>query len=335
MSLAAAGCSDDEPARDAAIDVETDQAEEPDPACASEALDAASLDDQSADCAAFYRLPCGVPPTAVVDDCFPDLLSCADMCNTHLILYCVLAPSSCTVEAGSVPDASTVVECVSCTAGGRRPRGLRDAHVKRCSPLGDYFATLAHLESASVRAFRDVEASLVMFGAPSRLVRAARRAQIDERHHARSVSRLARRFGGAPPRPRVRVARPPSLVDLLEDDAVEGCAKETFGALVTAWQGERASDWRVKRTMARIAVDEIRHAALAWEILRWGLPRVSRREQSRILGKLDAALASIAGATYRVDDAVQRVAGHPAPADAHRLARGLRFIARREVSCRP
>jgi hypothetical protein len=125
------------------------------------------------------------------------------------------------------------------------------------------------------------------------------------------------------------------LVELLEDDAVEGCAKETFGALVATWQGERASDRRVRRTMARIAIDEIRHAALAWEILRWGLPRVSKRARTRILRKLDAALASIAAATHRVDASVQRVAGHPTPADAHRLARRLRLIARREVSSSP
>jgi hypothetical protein len=260
------------------------------------------------------------------------LLSCADICDTHLILYCVLASSSCTVDAGVLPDADTVIECVSCTAGGRRPRGLCDARTKRRTPLGDYFATMAHLESASVRAFRDIEASLVALGAPARLVRAARRARHDERRHARVMSRIARRFGGTPPRASVRVVCPPSLVELLEDDAVEGCVNETFGALVATWQGETAADPRVRRTMRRIAIDETRHATLAWDILRWGLPRISERDRSRVLQRLDDALVALLSQTHDVDHDVRRVAGHPTPADARRLARGLCLVVSTEVS---
>ncbi len=136
---------------------------------------------------------------------------------------------------------------------------------------------------------RILERSLAAFGAPARLVRATRRAREDERRHARAMTRIAKRFGASRPRVRLRATRAPSLVELLVDDAIEGCANETLGALVLARDARRSTDARIRRTLSRIARDEARHAALAWEILRWGLPRVSRADRARALRALEDA----------------------------------------------
>lgn len=48
--------------------------------------------------------------------------------------------------------------------------------------------------------------------------------------------RLAARYGATAPRPRVERAPVRSLEDIAVENAVEGCVRETFGALVGAWQ---------------------------------------------------------------------------------------------------
>ncbi len=257
-------------------------------ACATYSVDGASIEGPTDGCADFRLLPCGVPPDAKVEDCFLDLITCAEACGTNLIYYCRLTPPSCFVEGGLRDGAAPIVDCVSCAGpGGRRPRGLREArralHAER-APLGDYFAAMAHLESASVRAFRDLERWLTSLGAPPRLAREARRAAADERRHARAASRLARRFGGVTARPRVRHTSEPTLLELLEDDAIEGCVGETFGALVATWKAERASDPRIRRTLRRISADETRHAAPSRRERHRPRPRGSR-ETSRNPGR--------------------------------------------------
>jgi hypothetical protein len=193
--------------------------------------------------------------------------------------------------------------------------------------LGAHFAGLAHLEAASVRAFCDLARSLTNVGAPPRLTLAAKRAAQDERRHAHVMRGLARRFGGKARRVRTREVTPPTLVELLEDDAVEGCAGETFGALVATWQAAHARDARVREVMRRVAVDETRHAALAWEILHWGMQQITKAERDRVMRKLVHAFARIERTAPPVSRAAQREAGLPSAADSRRLAHGLRRVA--------
>ena len=44
------------------------------------------------------------------------------------------------------------------------------------------------------------------------------------------------------------------------ENAVEGCVRESFGALLATWQAKTAGDARVRAAMKRIARDETRHA---------------------------------------------------------------------------
>lgn len=62
-----------------------------------------------------------------------------------------------------------------------------------------------------------------------------------------------------------------SLVEgeITRENAVEGCVRETFGALIMQWQAAHARDASVRRAFARIAADETRHAALSWSVARW------------------------------------------------------------------
>ena len=146
---------------------------------------------------------------------------------------------------------------------------------------GRYLAQAAHLEAASVPAFRRLARELSRHGAPAPLCRAAGRAARDEARHALLVGRLARAAGARPPRVVVAPARPRSLAALAVDNAVEGCVRETFGAAIVWWQAAAAADPAVRAAAAHIAPDETRHATLAWQIDAWAtrqLPRSARQE---------------------------------------------------------
>jgi hypothetical protein len=55
-----------------------------------------------------------------------------------------------------------------------------------------------------------------------------------------------------------------SLEELAVENAVEGCVRETYGALTAIWQARTAKDPSVAAAVRRIARDETRHAALSW-----------------------------------------------------------------------
>jgi hypothetical protein len=167
---------------------------------------------------------------------------------------------------------------------GRRPAGLRDAHSRPRGGLSCHLAEAAWLEAASVEAFRLLRRELRSHGAPRRLLRAASRSRRDERRHARTTRALARRFGVAVPKVERTPSEVRSLFDVALENTVEGCVRETWGALVAMHQAERARDLGVRAAMAAIARDELRHAELAWHIERWLTPRL-RSEHRRQLNE--------------------------------------------------
>jgi hypothetical protein len=78
------------------------------------------------------------------------------------------------------------------------------------------------------------------------------------------MKKLARRAGGHVPGVQVQALHVRSLEEMALENVVEGCVRETFGAVVAMIQAERAGDARVRRAMRRIARDETRHAELSW-----------------------------------------------------------------------
>ncbi|MFO0550325.1 MAG: ferritin-like domain-containing protein [Polyangiaceae bacterium] len=200
--------------------------------------------------------------------------------------------------------------------GGRvSPAGTRDTNAS------SWLLTMAAAEASSIGAFDVLARELASLGAPQRFVRRARLARLDEVRHARAIARLAR--GERPPRARparsIRKA-PRERAAILTENLTDGCVMETFGALVALAQAERAADPRVRRTMAAVAADELRHAALAWAIAGWAqggaLDDAAR-------ATLRAALRVLAERPPYLDDAAVRALGAPSGAAHTMLVRAL------------
>ncbi len=215
------------------------------------------------------------------------------------------------------------VSC-DCTSGGRRPAGL-NARRRRCSsPLGEYFSHMAHLEAASVPAFLRMHAELAELGAPRSLLRRIARSAGDEQRHARVVSRLARGFGGIAEAPRVRRHRRRHIEAIARENVIEGCVRETYGALVATWQAESARDPRVRRSMRRIAADETRHAAVSMAVEAFLAKKLDTRARARIERARQRAVDELRAAVVHTPhpDLVS-LAGVPSTAQSQRLLDAL------------
>jgi hypothetical protein len=222
------------------------------------------------------------------------------------------------------PPGALVYDCEWCNNGGRRPAGFRRGKSTSASPIGHFFARMAELEAASIGAFRSLAAELAVHGAPPELSRAARLAARDEARHTRLTRALAVRYGAEPPR-RLSSRKPPlpprSLETVAAENAVEGCVRETFGALVAHIQAERAEDPAVRSAMREIARDETRHAALAWAMARWAEARLDEQARARVAKKRRREARRLARSTRSaVPPSLTRAAGVPTTAEARALA---------------
>jgi hypothetical protein len=226
---------------------------------------------------------------------------------------------------------TTVARDPSLTNGicGRRPEGLVDALVAGGARegLAAHFVEAAYLEAASVVAFRRLELELRRFGAPPSLVQRARRARAEEIDHARETSRLARQHGGVVPPLSMPDMMRRELVAVAIENAVEGCVRETFGALVATFQAERAVP-ELRPLLRRIARDEARHAELAHDVARWIDRKLTPAERAEVAAARVDALATLAQSVAREPAAdVVRVAGMPTSREARVLLDGLaRFV---------
>ncbi len=248
--------------------------------------------------------------------CYFNLAQCSSICGFSTSAGCFVVRPNCTQGTSNnyILDASSViVNCTKCL-GGRRPEGMPAAATQEsggggggggdgAGALGAWFANLAHLEGASIAAFRTLRAELAAHGAPHELVRMAERAARDEVRHTRATARLARRFGGAPKLPKVLRGSLRSLEALAIENAAEGCVRETFGALLARHQAEHAADAEVRAEMARIADDETRHAALAWAVAHWAEGQLDEGARARVRAAREEAVREL-----------RRDAAHPTPA---------------------
>ncbi len=261
-------------------------------------------------------LPAGVVP---VDGGFAST-DCERICGTAMgfpAFTCELAPT----DGGR----GVMVHCNYACGVGRRADGFRwdDG---ACDGLGGWFAHVSALEGAAVAAFDRMADELRAWGAPDELVADAMRARADEVDHALRTARLAARFG-APPVP-FSVSAPAvrSIEEAAIENAVEGCARETYGALVAWWQSRRARDAEIAAELRVIAEDETRHAALSWRVHAWMRTRLddaafARVEQHRrdavdalreeLRGPLPAAVITWAGLPSGDDGALLLAALEP------------------------
>lgn len=234
--------------------------------------------------------PVNMPASSLPDGGFGMLCKngspCSDVCPTGYMQCCSPRPS----DGGAL-----LVTCVyNCGPLGRRPAGLEQAAASDGCAVGQYFASAAHLEAASVHAFRVLGRELAAHGAPRALVAAARRALRDEVRHARVTRRFARAHGCRPAPVAVPRTSPRSIEAIAVENAAEGCVRETFGALLGTWQARAASDPAVRRMMATVAVDETRHAELAWNVDAWSRTTLDGAARRRVRAARAAAVAQLA-----------------------------------------
>jgi hypothetical protein len=228
-------------------------------------------------------------------------------------------------------DGTPKTRCVYfvCASDGRRPEGLREAqpHEPGCE-LGALYAHVAWLEAASVPAFLRLADELRAHGAPEALVKAARRSAGDEVRHTRAMQALARRHGARMPEVDLPPFQPRSLEAMCTENAIEGCVRETFGALVTGWQARTAGDAEVRRTLEPISRDELRHAELAWGVDAWASGRLTapEREQLRQLRQQELRVLEQEVASQSLPEHLVREAGLPSREQALSLLQGMAVL---------
>ena len=207
---------------------------------------------------------------------------------------------SCKLVTGDAGLAVRIVETTPC--GGRCPEGLAPpaSGVAR-DPLGAWLAASAHLEASSIDAFEILAAELGAHRAPPALIQAARAATADERRHADAIGRLAASRGATPPPVYVRRGPIRDIEAVARENAVEGCVRETYAALLACRQARAATDPAIRAAMTGIARDETRHAALAWAVDGWSQAllapaarrRVREARREAIEDLVDAPLAGL------------------------------------------
>jgi hypothetical protein len=211
--------------------------------------------------------------------------------------------------------------------GGRRPaRWQAPVLVGHPDPVATWLAGTAHMEAASVGAFAVLAEELAAHAAPPTLVSAARVAIDDERRHARVMGRLARRRHVTPPAVRRLARRPPAdLEAVATQNAVEGCVREAFAAVVACRQAEVARDPGIRDAMRVIAIEETRHAALSFAIDEWSRAQLPPAARNRVRdARAEAAGALLTQVALPEAAALREAAGLPDADQAVAMATTLR-----------
>lgn len=132
------------------------------------------------------------------------------------------------------------------------------------------WARAAAHEQASIGSFARLSLQLLALGAPASLLEGATQAQLDEVAHAASAFALARTLGASGLRPGGLSLDGLSLdadpAALLLETFVEGCINESLAAAEAAAALEAATHPAVVAHLRRVAADEARHAAFAFQL---------------------------------------------------------------------
>jgi hypothetical protein len=214
----------------------------------------------------------------------------------------------------------------ACVSTGRRPAGLQPlGSLTGREPIAAFFAQCAQLEAASVPAFRRLAKELQRLGAPHLAAAATNGAQ-DEMRHTALMAHMAARYGARPIRPRVVAERcDRNAWEIAHENAVEGCVRETFGALIAWQQSALAADPLVARTMRGIAADETRHAELSWHVAGWLEPQLTATERKQLARARGDAIKQLERdiATNPLPKAAHAPLGWPSQAQQHALVQRL------------
>jgi hypothetical protein len=110
------------------------------------------------------------------------------------------------------------------------------------------------------------------------------------------------------------------------ENAVEGCVRETLGAVVGHYQAAHANDAHVRHTLERIAEDETAHAALSWAVAEWADTVLTSSQRTHIAAARASAVASLTGGMLAgaLQTAAREVAGLPGEAVAAEMIAQLK-----------
>lgn len=180
----------------------------------------------------------------------------------------------------------------ACVVSGRRPQALTMPLADDGS-AGSLFSRMAYLERASVTAFAIMHDELRALGAPDGLLARVERARTDEVRHARVMSRWAEKHGHEDALPHVESAPGRTSFDIARENAVEGCVRELFGALVVRFQAARVNDPALRDELASIADDEAAHAALAFDVAAWLEPKLPTDAQASVGAAVNQAFRQL------------------------------------------
>lgn len=142
------------------------------------------------------------------------------------------------------------------------------------------WAEQALFEHASIASFSRFVLQLLGCGAPAHLVAAAGVALGEEIEHARLFFGFSSRYAGRAIGPDLLDTQD-AMAESADFDGVvlsavrEGCIAETISAWHVNVAARSARDPQMARVLARVAEQELEHAALAWRFLAWALPRAS------------------------------------------------------------
>jgi hypothetical protein len=186
--------------------------------------------------------------------------------------------------------------------------------------LGRHYTEVALMEHASIAAFARFALELLALGAPPELLAETHAAMADETVHARDAFALASAYAG-------RAVGPGALdvdcaltgrdpVDVVKTAILEGCVGETVAAIEAAEALAHARDPAVRAALERVAVDEARHAALAWRFVRWvletGTPALRRSTEQALSTVVSSELTASNGTSARARPEPARLLAHGA-----------------------
>lgn len=261
---------------------------------------------------------CGTPAGVDVSDGL-DSKECSLVCNTGTAKPNQYWGCSAYLQDDQPGPSFNCYTCIE----GRRPEGYVEPIVD--ATVAGWLAHAADLERVSIDAFQILQRELAFHGAPAALVAEAARAEADEIRHARMMGNLAVREGASLAPVAVVHRAPRALLEIALENAVEGCIRETYGAVVAGYQAEHASRVDVRKLMTSIYRDETAHAELAWSVHEWLMGKLSRDERAQVELAMHEAIAELAAsAAVPVPWEQQDRLGLPASDDARKLVRGLR-----------
>jgi hypothetical protein len=161
----------------------------------------------------------------------------------------------------------------------KRSRARNDEHATSTDAAARHWLYMAQEEYESIAAFSELALDLMAAGAPVELVTRCHEAALEEARHTAIcldvASRLSGRTGEIAIPSQVRVARSRPrwrralLVRLAVESYVDGWVGEASSARVLAQLARASNDSQMGDSLRLLAREEMRHAALGEDIVRW------------------------------------------------------------------